>query len=56
MLTETDVRELAGFKGEDAPVTSVYLDVDGSRHVRRHWGWERVARQMCADLDEVAGC
>lgn len=35
VLTETDVRELAGFKGEDAPVTSLYLDVDGSHHIRR---------------------
>jgi peptide chain release factor subunit 1 len=35
VLTESDVRELAAYKGEDAPVTSVYLDVDGSRHVRR---------------------
>jgi peptide chain release factor subunit 1 len=35
VLTETDVRELAAFKGEEAPVTSLYLDVDGARHVRR---------------------
>jgi len=35
VLTEADVRELAGFKGEEAPVTSVYLDVDGARLVRR---------------------
>lgn len=35
VLTEADVRELAGFKGEEAPVTSLYLDVDGSHHVRR---------------------
>ena len=35
VLTETDVRELAGFKGEEAPVTSLYLDVDGSHHIRR---------------------
>lgn len=35
VLTESDVRELAGFKGEDAPVTSLYLDVDGSHHIRR---------------------
>lgn len=33
-ITEDDIRSLACFKGEDAPVTSVYLDVDGSRHVR----------------------
>jgi peptide chain release factor subunit 1 len=35
VLTEADVRELAGFKGEAAPVTSLYLDVDGAHHVRR---------------------
>jgi peptide chain release factor subunit 1 len=34
LLTEADVRELAGYKGEDAPVTSLYLDVDGARLVR----------------------
>ncbi|MEN3272528.1 MAG: hypothetical protein V7636_1289 [Actinomycetota bacterium] len=35
VLDEADVRALAGFKGEDAPVTSLYLDVDGATHVRR---------------------
>lgn len=35
VLTEAEVRELAAFEGESAPVTSVYLDVDGARHVRR---------------------
>ena len=34
VLTEADIRELAGFKGVEAPVTSVYLDVDGARLVR----------------------
>jgi peptide chain release factor subunit 1 len=33
-ITEADIRELALFKGEGAPVTSCYLDVDGSRFVR----------------------
>jgi peptide chain release factor subunit 1 len=33
-LTEDDIRSLASFKGNGAPVTSVYLDVDGGRHVR----------------------
>lgn len=33
-ITEDDIRSLAAFKGGDAPVTSVYLDVDGGRHVR----------------------
>lgn len=33
-ITEDDIRSLASFKGVDAPVTSVYLDVDGGKHVR----------------------
>lgn len=33
-ITEDDIRELAGFRGEVAPVTSCYLDVDGGRHPR----------------------
>lgn len=33
-ITEADVRELAGFKGGEAPVTSCYLNVDGRRFVR----------------------
>lgn len=33
-ITEREIRELASFRGEDAPVTSCYLDVDGGRHVR----------------------
>ena len=34
-ITEDDVRQLAGYKGEDAPVTSCYLDVDGRNRVRQ---------------------
>lgn len=33
-ITEEDIRELAAFRGENALVTSCYLDVDGSRHIR----------------------
>ncbi len=33
-INEREIRELASFRGEDAPVTSCYLDVDGRRHVR----------------------
>jgi peptide chain release factor subunit 1 len=33
-ISESRIRDLAGFKGEDAPVTSVYLDVDGRRRIR----------------------
>jgi peptide subunit release factor 1 (eRF1) len=35
VLTEAAIRELASIKGEVAPVTSCYLDVDGRRLVRR---------------------
>jgi peptide subunit release factor 1 (eRF1) len=34
-LTEAAIRELASIKGESAPVTSCYLDVDGRRLHRR---------------------
>lgn len=33
-ITEDDIRELAGYRGQRGPVTSCYLDVDGARHVR----------------------
>ncbi len=33
-IDESKIRDLAGFKGEDAPVTSLYLDVDGRRRIR----------------------
>lgn len=33
-IDESRIRDLAGFKGEHAPVTSVYLDVDGRRRIR----------------------
>lgn len=33
-ITEQEIRTLAGFKGEQAPVTSCYLNVDGATHVR----------------------
>jgi peptide chain release factor subunit 1 len=35
LVTEDAVRTLAGLKGSDAPVVSVYLDVDGRRYPRR---------------------
>jgi peptide chain release factor subunit 1 len=51
VLTEQAVRSLAGFKGEEAPVTSCYLDVDGSRFLR-HQDYEleldRLLRQARA--------
>lgn len=33
-ITEAEIRELAQFRGKEAPVTTCYLDVDGSRLVR----------------------
>ena len=33
-ITEAAIRELAGIRGEDAPITSCYLDVDGRRLAR----------------------
>ncbi len=35
-ITESLIRELAGLKGERAPVVSCYLDVDGRRFLRPH--------------------
>jgi peptide chain release factor subunit 1 len=35
VITEDAIRELAAFRGEAAPVTTCYLDVDGRRLVRR---------------------
>lgn len=34
VITEAAIRELAGIRGENAPITSCYLDVDGRRLVR----------------------
>ncbi|MET0728540.1 MAG: hypothetical protein ABWZ76_09625 [Acidimicrobiales bacterium] len=34
-LSEAAIRELAGIRGESAPITSFYLDVDGRRLVRQ---------------------
>jgi peptide subunit release factor 1 (eRF1) len=34
VITEAAIRELAGIRGEVAPITSCYLDVDGRRLVR----------------------
>lgn len=35
-ITEAEIRDLAGYKGQLAPVTSCYLDVDGRRYIRPH--------------------
>ena len=39
IVTEDVIRSLASFRGEKAPVTSCYLDVDGRRY-RRHQDYE----------------
>jgi peptide chain release factor subunit 1 len=40
VITQAAIRELAAIKGEKAPITSCYLDVDG-RRVARHQDLER---------------
>jgi peptide chain release factor subunit 1 len=35
VITEDDIRSLAAFRGEQAPVTTCYLDVDGRRFIRQ---------------------
>lgn len=35
VISEASIRELAAFRGREAPVTTCYLDVDGRRVVRR---------------------
>ncbi len=40
VITEAAIRELAGFRGQDAPVTTCYLDVDG-RRLSRHRDYEQ---------------
>jgi peptide subunit release factor 1 (eRF1) len=39
-ITEAAIRELAGFRGQDAPVTTCYLDVDG-RRLSRHRDYQQ---------------
>ena len=34
LITEDAIRELAGIRGDEAPITSCYLDVDGRRLIR----------------------
>ena len=67
-ISESKIRDLAGFKGEDAPVTSLYLDVDGRRRIRARdvqLALERMVRpvrerqqqdghaSVCADLNRI---
>lgn len=48
VLTEAAIRELASIKGERAPITSCYLDVDGRRLVR-HQDLERSVEWVLRD-------
>lgn len=62
LVTEEAVRALAAFKGKDAPVVSVYLEVDGRRFPRRQdyeQALERLLRPARTDphpsvLDDLA--
>lgn len=48
VITEGAIRELAGFKGEEAPVTTCYLDVDGRRYLR-HQDYELELDRLLRD-------
>ncbi|HEX2118327.1 MAG TPA: hypothetical protein VHF91_04020 [Acidimicrobiales bacterium] len=50
-ISESSIRDLAGFKGEDAPVTSIYLDVDG-RHRIRALDYEQALDRLIRPLRE----
>jgi peptide subunit release factor 1 (eRF1) len=67
-INESRIRDLAGFKGDDAPVTSLYLDVDGRTRIRARdveTALERIVRparerhhqdgqtSVVADLDRI---
>jgi peptide subunit release factor 1 (eRF1) len=53
-IRESSIRDLAAFKGEDAPVTSLYLDVDGRRRIRARdyeLALDRMVRRAREDTD-----
>lgn len=52
-IRESSIRDLAGFKGQDAPVTSLYLDVDGRRRIRPR-DYETVLERMVRAAREEA--
>jgi len=56
VISEDIVRELAGVRGNGAPVTTCYLDVDGRRH-RAKSGYEqtlgRLMREVRPARDDV---
>ena len=49
VITEAAIRELAGIRGDNAPITSCYLDVDG-RRLARH---QDVEQELDATLREA---
>jgi peptide chain release factor subunit 1 len=53
VLTEAAIRELAGIRGEAAPITSCYLDVDGRRLIR-HQDVEQELDVMVREAREKA--
>ncbi len=53
VLTEAAIRELAGIRGESAPITSCYLDVDG-RRLTRHQDVEQELDTMLRDARQRA--
>jgi peptide chain release factor subunit 1 len=48
VITDEVIRSLAGFKGEQAPVTTCYLDVDGRRYFR-HQDFELALDSLLKD-------
>ena len=50
VITEAAIKELAGFRSEDAPVVSCYLDVDGRRQVRP----QDIERRLAALVRDAA--
>jgi len=50
VITEAAIKELAGFRSDDAPVVSCYLDVDGRRQVRP----QDIERRLAALVREAA--
>ena len=50
VITEAAIKELAGFRSDDAPVVSCYLDVDGRRQVRP----QDIERRVAALVKEAA--
>lgn len=53
VITEEAIRELAAFRGEEAPVTTCYLDVDGRRFVR-HQDYEHELDLLLRSAKEKA--